>query len=87
MAIDRIAPLTLRLMEKIIKMLSHQDRILGRVFSGGSQVSPKNEVGQVLVHEIKNGFFEKKLIDNALVSCPLHLPFTLFHTFRNTPFN
>ncbi len=74
-------------MEKIVKMLSHQDRIVGRVFSGGSQVSQSNEVGKVLVHEIKNGFFEKKLINDALVSCPLHLPFTLFHTFRKTSVN
>lgn len=74
-------------MEKIVKMLSHEDRILGRVFSGGSQVSPNNEAGQVLVHEIKNGFFEKKLINDALVSCQLHLPFNVFHAFRKTPFN
>ena len=41
----------------------------------------------MLVQEIKCGFFEKKLVNNALVSCQLHLPFTLFHTFRKTSSN
>ena len=45
-----------------------------------------NWVG-ALVYEIENGFFEKKLINNALVVRQLHLPFTLFHTFRNTSAN
>ena len=74
-------------MEKIVKALSHEDRILGRIVSGGSQVSPGNELGRALVYEIENGFFEKKLINNALVVRQLHLPFTLFHTFRNTSAN
>lgn len=83
-AFGNMAPLNLTRMQNIVKTLSHEDRILGRVISGGSQLSLKNELGQALVHEIENGFFEKKLINNALVACQLHLPFTLFHTFRNT---
>ncbi|MGB3780722.1 MAG: hypothetical protein WA960_20325 [Tunicatimonas sp.] len=74
-------------MEKIVKALSHEDRILGRIVSGGSQVSSQNEVGQILIQEISKGFFERKCTNNARFACQLYLPFTLFHTFRNTSAN
>ena len=74
-------------MKKIVKVLSHKDRILGRIISGGSQISLKHEIGKALVNEIKNGFFEKKTVNNTVVARQLHLPFTLFHTFRKTQLN
>jgi hypothetical protein len=74
-------------MEKIVKALSHEDRVLGRIVSGGSQVSSQNEMGKILIHEISQGFFERKRINNTLMACQLHLPFTVFHTFRNTSAN
>lgn len=74
-------------MKKVIRILSHEDRITGRVISGGSEVSLNREVEKVLIHEIKNGFFEKKIFNNTVVARQLYLPFTLFNAFRTTPLN
>lgn len=75
-------------MRKIIKVLSHQDRIYGRIISGGSQIS-KDEEGMMLAEEIEKGFFEKKSVNisNYAVTCPLYIPFNLFNAFRSTPLN
>ena len=75
------------LMKKIAKLLSHEDRISGRVLSGGCRLSLNSEIGRSLTHEIERGFFEKKIFDNVLIARQLYLPFTLFHTFRKTPLN
>ena len=74
-------------MKDITKVLSHQDRVFGRIISGGCQVSPKHKTGIALVNEIERGFFEKKVINGTAVARPLHLPFTIFSTFRATPPN
>ena len=74
-------------MKKIARLLSHEDRISGRVLSGGCCLSLNSEIGKSLTHEIKHGFFEKRVLNDMLVARQLYLPFTLFHTFRKTPLN
>ena len=71
-------------MENFVKALSHQDRILGRILSGGSQVSLAHQVGKTLVSAIENGFFEKKEVNGIKVARQLCIPFTLFSVFKET---
>lgn len=70
-------------MRKIVKVLSHQDRVSGRILSGGSVVS-RNREGEILVQEIENGFFEKRRCNNFSSSPYLYLPHDLFNSFRVT---
>ncbi|MEO0330825.1 MAG: hypothetical protein AAF223_03930 [Bacteroidota bacterium] len=65
-------------MKKIIKVLSRQERVHGRVISGGSQNSINHEDGKALADEIRSGFFEKK----GLVHAQLFLPYTVFNRLR-----
>lgn len=74
-------------MEKVVKALSHQDRVFGRVISGGSQMSLSHEMGKTLAIAIRNGFFEKKTIEGIRVHQQLYLPFTLFNVLRETSSN
>ena len=74
-------------MENFTKALSHHDRVVGRVISGGSRVSRTHQVGKTLVNAIENGFFEKKEIEGIRVARPLAIPFTLFNAFKEMLLN
>ena len=71
-------------MEDFTKVLSHQDRVLGRVISGGIQVSSALPTGKTLIRAIENGFFEKKEIEGTKVAQLLRISFAQFNTFKKT---
>lgn len=70
-------------MTRVVKLLSHYDRVSGREIAGGSQIAPNHWVGKILVSEIQRGFFEKKAAHDTQAG-QLFLSFALFHTFRQT---
>ena len=74
-------------MKSSVKLLSNEGRILGRIISGGSQASPKHQLGRSLASAIANGFFEKKTVEGIQVARSLSLSFTLFNILRETPSN
>ena len=74
-------------MENFVKVLSHQDRVSGRVISGGSQISPTHQVSKALIGAIENGFFEKKEVEGVKVVRQLHISFTLFNAFKEAFLN
>ncbi|WKN45169.1 hypothetical protein [Tunicatimonas pelagia] len=73
-------------MKKIVKALSRQERVHGRVISGGSQIY-ENDEGQVLIDEIKYGFFEKKNGASAPSTGQLHLSYDAFAKLRKILLN
>ncbi|MGB3589997.1 MAG: hypothetical protein WBA23_25845 [Tunicatimonas sp.] len=73
-------------MKKIVKALSRQERVHGRVISGGSQIYENNE-GKVLIDEIKYGFFERKSTTGASSFGQLYLSYEAFSKFRKIPLN
>lgn len=73
-------------MRKIVKVLSHRDRVSGRILSGGSQVA-KNKDGDILVKGIESGFFEKRMIKNNTVVPCLFIPQDLLYAITATNCN
>lgn len=73
-------------MRKIVKALSHKDLVFSRIISGGSMVLQDRE-GNILVEDIKNGFFKKETINPYLLTPKLYLPYYLLNAFRNTDLN
>ncbi len=73
-------------MRKIVKALSREERVHGRVISGGSQIYENNE-GKVLIDEIKYGFFEKKNVAGASNIGQLYLSYEAFAKFRKILLN
>ena len=74
-------------MHKIVKVLSHKDRVSGRIISGGSIIS-KGQAGDILIREIEQGFFEKREESHGCSSSPsLYLPYDVFHNLRATHSN
>lgn len=73
-------------MRKIVKALSRQERVHGRVISGGSQIYD-NDDGQVLIDEIKYGFFEKKDVTDAPNTGQLYLSYDAFAKLRKMLLN
>ena len=70
-----------------VKALSHQQRVLGRVISGGSQASLQHEIGRALAYAIENGFFESRSVEGIRIARLLGLPFTFLNTFKESSLN